>query len=441
MGAPGRWANLPQAMRVRTKVAWATLSWWSGLLVVLAVWASSCRNSVGDAGPLVETCLSLGAGSCDTLKEVQSKNQQLRARLSEVRWPKLACFRANGRTYSLPLRAESRNLLHPPSESLLAYLAGFFDGDGCVSCQPKMSGCYLDVSQSFDQAEVLTLFRETFGGGITPASRGGVGLRKPALRWIACGQSARRVAELLAPHSITKREQLMLTAQWPETKSQRKDCKAELCAMKKRDSAVAGPCSWNYFAGFFDAEGCIVQRGRGVSLTLEIRQKHAQVLEMLRIFLARTSGIESNVASGKSSHLLLICGVTKCKHVLQHLLPAGLLCKAKHAELAVGLTPENAAQVRTQVVCLTGNQQFGKRLDAAGHDRARRILSTNQQAARFEQRGQCAEARAKKAEVEVLKEEHELLKAHLENQQLLEYTHKLDNLHRNSWDGTFACGM
>ena len=119
----------------------------------------------------------------------------------------------------------------------------------------------------------------------------------------------------------------MLTAQWPETKSQRKVCKADLRAMKKCDSAVTGPCSWSYIAGFFDAEGFIAQTRRGVSLTLGIRQKCPQVLEILRNFLAGTSGIESTVASG-SSHILLICG-TKCKQVLQHLLQAEVLCKAE----------------------------------------------------------------------------------------------------------------
>ena len=92
-------------------------------------------------------------------------------------------------------------------------------------------------------------------------------------------------------------------------------------------------------------------------------------------------------------------------------------------------------------MCLTGNQKFGKRLDAAGRDRARRIQSEQGKAARFGRRGQLSQARAKQAEVEVLKEKHELLKADLENQQLVEYTHKLESLHRNSWDGTFVCRM
>ena len=45
--------------------------------------------------------------------------------------------------------------------------------------------------------------------------------------------------------------------QWPAAKSHREQCKAELRALKEYDSAVAGPCSWEYLAGFFDAEGSI----------------------------------------------------------------------------------------------------------------------------------------------------------------------------------------
>ena len=148
-----------------------------------------------------------------------------------------------------------------------------------------MSGCHLQVPQSFDQAEVLMLFYETFGGSITRAGSG-LGLCKPAPRWTVCGQSARNAAELLAPRSITKRKQLFLAAQWPDARSRREDCKAELRALKEYDSAVAGLCSWEYCAGFFDAEGHIRQQRGGASLELQIKQKHPRVLECLREFLS-----------------------------------------------------------------------------------------------------------------------------------------------------------
>ena len=420
---------LPQAVPARRQAGWA-----AGLLTP-AIWVSNPARFYADA-----RCRLFAEGS-DTLEEVRRKNEQLRVQLSKTPWPDLKFFSSNGRSYSLPLRAESRDLKRLPSEPVLEYLAGFFDGDGCVSCQSKLSGCFLRIGQSFDQAAVLMLFHETFGGSITLHTRG-LGLRKPVLGWIACGQSARKAAKLLALQSITKQKQLLLAAEWPDARSCRDERKGELRALKEYDSAVAGPCSWEYFAGFFDAEGCIKQRNGGASLDLRIWQKHPRVLKCLREFLARSSGKDATLAkAGGSAHALWVCGLTSCKQILQHLLAAGLLRKAEQAELVLGLTAETAAQVHAELGRLTGNQQLGRRLDAAGLARARKISAIQQQAARLERRGHVEQAQAKLVEVCVLKKEHELLNAVHENQQLVEYMHKVQILHNNSWEGPFAPGM
>ncbi|OLP93321.1 hypothetical protein AK812_SmicGene24781 [Symbiodinium microadriaticum] len=437
-GAPG-WAELPLAARARRKGPW--VAGWSPLLLLLAAWASAGRSLAVVAGPRAKTCRSSAPGFCETLEEVRRKNKQLRIQLSKSPWPTLSCFSAKGRTYSLPLRAERRDLRRLPPEPVLAYLAGFFDGDGCVACKSNLSGCYLHVGQSFDQAEVLMLLHETFGGSITLQFRGR-DLRKPVLQWMACGESARNAAQLLAPQSLAKQKQLLLAAQWPEAKSNRKDCKAELRALKEYDSAVAGPCSWEYCAGFFDAEGYIQQRSGGVSLGLQIKQKHPRVLECLREFWAQSLGKDARLAkAGLSAHVLSVWGLTYGKQILQHLLAAGLLCKAEQAKLVLGLTPETAAHVNAELGRLTGNQKFGKRLDPAGQKRARKILVAQHQVARFRQRGRLVEARAGLGVIEVLKAEHELLKADYENQQLVEYMNKVQSLHNNSWQGPFAHDM
>ena len=425
---------LPQAVHARRPAAWA-----AGLRTQ-AFWVSRGQTLVGPERLNADARCSFCAEAFDSLKEVQMQNKQLRAQLSKSPWPILSCFSSQG-TYSLPLRAEGRHLSRLPSELVLAYLAGFFDGDGCVSCESCLSGCYLSISQSFDQADVLMMFYETFGGSITRA-RSGMGLRKPLLQWVACGQSARNAAQLLAAQSITKQKQLLLAAQWPETKSARQDCKTELRALKECDSAVARPCSWEYFAGFFDAEGYINQKSGGASLVLQIDQKHPRVLKCLRAFLARSLGKDATLAKSRESlHTLWVCRLTSCQAILQHLLAAGLLRKADQAKLVLGLTPETAAQVHTELGHLTGNQMFGKRLDAAGLARARKIRATQRQAARLERRGHVERAQAKLVEVCVLKKEHELLKAVHENQQLVEYMRKVQSLHSNSWEGPFALGM
>ncbi|CAE7833845.1 unnamed protein product [Symbiodinium sp. CCMP2592] len=264
---------------------------WGRVLLLLAAWATSTSLSC-TAGPKDEACCCVAASCSDTLKslkELQTQNKQLRAQLSQSRWPGLKCFISDGQIYSLPLPATKQKRIHRPAEARLAYLAGFFDGDGSVSSIGR--GTRLKVSQSFDQAEVLMLFRKTLGGSIA-YEKVGKGLSKPSLQWYADGQSARRAADLLAPHGITKLRQLLLLAQWPDAKSpQRETFKAELRALKQHDSAVAGPCSWEYFTGFFDAEGYIEQPRGGASLNLRLGQKHPQVLKCLRHFLTEHSAL------------------------------------------------------------------------------------------------------------------------------------------------------
>ena len=406
-----------------------------GLVLVCCVWPGISLDC------LTTGTAALSANSGDTMQEIRRKNNDLRKLLKTLPWPELKCFSANGRTYNLPLRAESRELSQRPAKARLEYLAGFFDGDGCVSCETKLSGCRLEVGQSFDQAEVLMLFRETFGGSITRIG-GGMGLRKPPLRWQLCGDSARQAARILAPHSITKQRQLLIAARWPKTNSRRKDRKAEVCAQKKYDSAVAGPCSWSYFAGFFDAEGYVKQPRRGASLQLIVSQKYPRVLQSLRDFLNTTSGIDATLRKfGEHQHNLWVSGLSNCKQILQHLLGAGLLCKARQAQLALSLMPENAAEVSAELAGLTGNQMFGKRLDAAGQERARTIHVEQKQAAVLRRRGLHTDVEAKQRSVVKLKQNHELLKAVHESQQLFEYIRKLQSLHQNSWGGPLAPGM
>ena len=151
---------LPQALRARRQAAWT-----AGLRTP-AFWVSRSKTLVGPERLNADVHCSFCTEAVDTLKEVQMQNKQLRVQLSKSPWPILSCFSSQGQTYSLPLRAESRDLKRLATEPVLAYLAGFFDGDGCVTRASGLSGCYLSTSQSFDQAEVLMLFYETFGGSI-----------------------------------------------------------------------------------------------------------------------------------------------------------------------------------------------------------------------------------------------------------------------------------
>ena len=387
----------------------------------------------------LDTLAALTATYSDDFTEVRRKNQQLRAVMRTLPWPRLRHFEAHGRKYDLPLRASrvtSAVAIDATTDSRLRFLAGFFDGDGSVTCQSNLSGCLLQVGQSFDRAEILMLLRETFGGSILLKSNG-LGLQKPALQWTLCGPGARRGASLLAPHSITKQKQLLLAAQWPDTKSRRENTKAELRNLKEYDSAVAGPCSWEYCAGFFDAEGYIRQQRRRASLELDITQKHPQVLMCLRTFFANASGIDAKLTTTNVAHRLGIYGLQSCKHILQQMLDAGLLCKSKRAELALSLTPENSAQVSAELVHLTGNQAFGKRLSLAGQVRANRIKSLDEKANNMLKRDSLQVSEVMRR-LELLRLEHDLLNARRENEDLVRYGSYIRHLRNTCWEGPEA---
>ncbi|CAE7389796.1 unnamed protein product [Symbiodinium pilosum] len=327
------------------------------------------------------------ASNSKPLEEVQQKNKQLRAILQRLAWPRLGFFTVHGITHNLPWPPKLKLLSaeQGPAIRTLRYLSGFFDGDGCVTCSGSLSGCTLSVRQSYDKAEVLVLLCKTFGGRVYKG-QDGLGLRKPLLDWVICGAPARRCANLLAIHSIVKKKQLLLAASWPDDARRRPDCKASLHSLKLCDSAVAGPCTWEYVAGFFDAEGCLQLYNRS-TLRLAIKQKFATVLHCLQEFLVESCDAGANIYAGNGYFALYISRTSACKTVLQIMLDAGLLIKKQNAELALNTTHENAAKVRLTLAELVGNQMFGRRLDDAGMNRvpkaARRPVPRDEQAGKI----------------------------------------------------------
>ena len=374
----------------------------------------------------------------DSLQVVNQKNRQLRSLLATMPWPRLASFEVAGKHYTLPLKTgkerpdtDVRSLTgHDENPE---YLAGFFDGDGCVRCASNLSGVELCVAQAVDGAEVLLQFARTFGGSIH-RHKDGLGLHKPCLVWRISGCDARHTARCLAPCSITKRRQLEVASTWPADSARRESCKKELSSLKRHDSGIAGHASWRYFAGFFDADGYILQRQGRNCLQLSIRQKYAAVLQCLQGFLGCEIGwLRHSVKLSKLSNAfeLRICTTSACKHILEEMLLSGLVRKAAQAELALTLNDRNAAQVRSAMMEMVGNQMFGKRLDDYGLERAKKISVARNRASRFRQRGLLQAADALLREVEVLKSEHALLNVQLENRQLHEYIRSIESMTPN----------
>ena len=370
------------------------------------------------------------ASDGETLEQAQQKSKHLRGILKTLRWPRLSFFTADGLSYGIPwpTKPELPIVESVPAMHTLRYLSGFFDGDGCVTCDSKLSGCRLSVCQSYDKAEVLILFCRTLGGSIR-RHRDGVGLQKPTLEWVIRGAPARRSANLLAIHSIVKNRQLVLAASWPDDVRTRLDCKASLLSLKHCDSAVAGRCTWEYAAGFFDAEGH-VHLQHPSTLQLRMGQRFATVLHCLREFLAHSCDVKANVHAGNGHFLLIVSQTSACKSTLQNMLNAGLLVKKQSAEVALTTTNKNAAQARLALAKLVGNQMFGKRLDDAGIDRARKITAILRKIRVWNRKGNADQAAAALRDVQQMKLQHKLLNAMHENQCLTEYVRKMQTLRR-----------
>ena len=417
----------------------------SPLIKKLNIWPPFCgtacqrRSATSTEQEFGAEFASLTASSGEALEEVERKNKSLRAILKTLSWPRVTWFFANGIRRNLPW-SPTRKLQTPlgllPASNNLQYLAGFFDGDGCVTCNSSRSACELSVAQSYDNAAVLVQFSEAFGGGIYRNSEG-AGLQKPSLKWRILGAAAREAACLLASHSITKKKQLDLAASWPDALSEREASKAQLRSLKVWDSAVARPCTWEYIAGFFDAEG-YVRLQSPASLVLEVGQKFVTVLRCLQLFLAEHCCSKPELVSLNNCFRLQVGGTPACKNVLHEMLGAGLLGKAEQAKLAIGLTLENSSDVRASLAKLVGNQMFGKQLDAAGLCRAGRIKVAGATVLRLRRQGKLQMAADKMRDVNDMKRQHKLLKSLHENQCLLEYIRMIQTLdfHEDLRDGT-----
>ena len=86
----------------------------------------------------------------------------------------------------------------------LIYIAGFFDGDGCVST----SGRRLRVSITNTVRDPLVLVHRFFGGSINEHQRRGN--RQLIYIWIACGTDAEDFLKYVLPYLIIKKRVAIL---------------------------------------------------------------------------------------------------------------------------------------------------------------------------------------------------------------------------------------
>ncbi|CAE6911498.1 USP [Symbiodinium natans] len=352
-----------------------------------------------------QTLLSLAMSTCAgtplTLQQLQRRFEQLRRFQARLRLPAASYFEAIGRRYRLPLRAEHAEPRKHVSVRVRDYLAGFFDGDGCVQ---GTGGCVkLSVTQTQSSSSVLLFFRNVLGGGIIRHTAT-VGLWRPCLMWQVYAQTAQRAAAVLLGSSCCKRSQLAIASQWRQHLRLQACALADLKRLKREEPPPVSCPSWHYLAGFFDAEGSISTR-RPAYVRLDIGQKHPQVLQAFEVFLA-AQGVHCSIYRDRKNafHRLTIHRSADCKYVLASLVAAGLRAKRKAARIAMNICKQDFHEVRSKLQAEAGNQGRYRRLSLLGLARAESIRGLQKQLWRFEGPGRGV----LESQLEKLQEDHKL---------------------------------
>ena len=211
---------------------------------------------------------------CDRLTQLQRR----------IRFPPLETISVGGKDIKLPLPAAEA--ARSPDQEELEYMVGFFDGDGCVSMARDTGDVELVIGQNVDSAEVLLRFRSFLGGSVRRQSAS-TGSKKAVVRWRVFGSKMTAAAEMLSRAPSMKQAQLLLAKQGRVAQNDRATVGECLQVLKQRRYVPDQPaeCSWPYFAGFFDAEGCISVHPLRPGLLLRLKQVNPCVLVRLLRFL------------------------------------------------------------------------------------------------------------------------------------------------------------
>lgn len=354
--------------------------------------------------------------------------KRLKEQLKLQKWPKLTQLEFGERCFQLPIRFEDVEPAFTAEtimEADVRYLAGFFDGDGCVSVQTDLSGCSLQLAQTVANSWILFHYLVKFGGSICVNAQG-CGSTAHSIAWRACGGTARHASSILQQHCIVKEGQLKIASSWPKCREDRDMCRARLAELKKcnqfRACSDKTSLSWSYVSGFFDAEGCIVVDQAYRSLRLAIAQRDPEILQLLQVFLLRCLPPQQqkiNLYSKPLGHVLVSCGTATSIEILTNLLEHGLQVKRSEALHALNVPTSSHSESRRNVRKGKGKQSFFTRLDEAGSSRARTISKITKRISWMESAQKEGAAIDKlRAELAVARLQHQVLNAKTQIQKL-----------------------
>lgn len=200
----------------------------------------------------------------------------------------------------------------------LAYMAGFFDGEGCVSYGSKTPA--VSLSQTVEAP--LLMFVKYFGGKIHVGSR----ITTGGLTMFVYRRGSRE--DRLA----------LLSALYPYCSSKREKMKKALELLggdATQEIQISVEERIPYIAGFFDAEGSITVRhmdGNKLCVNARIGQNVIHPLELIKeIFGGKLKAVHTPKGT-PSWHMFF--NTTQSNELLHKILPF-LIVKKKQAELAL----------------------------------------------------------------------------------------------------------
>eukprot|EP00933_Yihiella_yeosuensis_P039864 TRINITY_DN3404_c0_g1_i1.p2 TRINITY_DN3404_c0_g1~~TRINITY_DN3404_c0_g1_i1.p2 ORF type:complete len:158 (+),score=23.07 TRINITY_DN3404_c0_g1_i1:352-825(+) len=117
----------------------------------------TCASDVASGNLNKFTATSCQPSFDEKKQRFQRRCSRLQTLSRRIPWSPITHFSAFGKLHALPYKTSDTNTLKTPSEEELDYLAGFLDGDGCVTPKGE-SSCVLSVKQPFDRGEALLLF-------------------------------------------------------------------------------------------------------------------------------------------------------------------------------------------------------------------------------------------------------------------------------------------
>jgi len=99
-------------------------------------------------------------------------------------------------------------------DMIVAYAAGFFDGEGCVNCSANKSGSpFVRIMVANTNIEVLELFKSYWGGDIQKSSRS-KDHWKQAYNWRLANSDASTFLREILPFLVIKKDQASAAIQF-----------------------------------------------------------------------------------------------------------------------------------------------------------------------------------------------------------------------------------